>query len=167
MDKIQFDIRGNVAGQDIIKLRYDEFKDHFVFAFERNSKRHLLLERYENYMEDLGKLLRHGYFQWIDGSFISKKPDPRDMDLVTFIDARNFDRNERIFANDYMTNRARRRYQLDAYVNVDYPPLHRKSVYTRSDLLYWQHQFETTKENRAQKKFQKSFVQLNFKGNGK
>lgn len=62
----------------------DELSRHFVDPFGDAKKRRELvdgLRRFTNAIKGLGV----GFELWLDGSFVTKKPDPDDVDVVVFI----------------------------------------------------------------------------------
>lgn len=54
-----------------------------LFCF--NKRRASLWESYVNYTTELRQLVKFGFTQWIDGSFVTFKPIPQDIDIVTFV----------------------------------------------------------------------------------
>lgn len=83
---ILFDIRGNLQAKPFIELSSSETEQFFVTPFDNTSKRHVLFEEYKRYTHDLRLLLDCPFYQWLDGSFISNKHNPGDIDLISFID---------------------------------------------------------------------------------
>ena len=57
----------------------------FVDAFPKSKTRRRLFMRWERHRAALVSLVR-AEAQWIDGTFVTSKEDPRDIDLVTIID---------------------------------------------------------------------------------
>jgi hypothetical protein len=79
---LNFDERGNLKPYECIHSSVDELKDYFVTAI-KSETRISNFEKYLKYSADLkqlsgGKSLK----QWINGSFVTMKPDPDDIDLV-------------------------------------------------------------------------------------
>ncbi|MCB0520574.1 MAG: hypothetical protein H6577_24750 [Lewinellaceae bacterium] len=58
----------------------------FRQAFTWNEHRQLLFDKYLAFNEELNALQPGPYYQWVDGSFVSKKELPGDVDFVTFVD---------------------------------------------------------------------------------
>ncbi len=79
--ELNFDIRGNLKPYEIIEISLDMLKATFVDSFDKDSTRHELFSNYEAYMADLDKLITKDFYQWIDGSFISNKKNPKDIDI--------------------------------------------------------------------------------------
>ena len=165
--KLSFDIRGNLQPYEIIKVGLDEFQEYFVKSFESDSSRHEIFEKYLVYLQDLQKIIEGDFFQWIDGSFVSTKFAPRDIDLLTVIHYKDYEKNVKEIENRFASFNARKIYQVDAYVMADYPDSHSKHVFTQTDLLYWKNLFGQTRVSRSKKQFPKGFIQINFLKDGK
>ena len=164
--ELSFDIRGNLRPYSIIELSLSEFAEHFVNSFEPNTTRRGLFENYQRYVSELSEFLKYGYFQWVDGSFITTKRNPKDIDFVSFIDHRDYDRSKRILENRFSSRTVRETYQVDAYIAPRYPKGHSKYVIYHSDSLYWRNLFGKTRVDRVKRQFEKGIVQLNFEQNG-
>ena len=134
----------------------------FVEPFGKNSTRKNLFIGYLRYNQDLARLLNdRPYEQWIDGSFISKKLNPSDIDLVTFISHEVVnDLGDRLAK--FQSSLAKENYGIDGYVVRVYPESHRLFVRTSSDTVYWRHWFGTTKLDRHKRRHNKGFVKINF-----
>ena len=118
-------------------------------------------EKLTRYFEDLKSLLEVGFVAWVNGSYVTKKPNPRDIDVVVFIPwqkagehynaLKKFSRPE-VHAN----------YGVDGYLVRVYEPEHRSNILTVSDRLHWQHDFSRTQANRQGKTFRKGFLEINY-----
>lgn len=165
--KLQFDIRGNLLPYEITELSTEDFQNSFILPFQDDSTRNELFKKYLFYLNDLKELITHNFFQWIDGSFISQKKNPKDIDLVTIVDYRDYEKNISTLSQKFISFNARKGYGIDAYIVCNYPENHPKRFFTQSDLLYWMNLFEKTKVNKAKQQFKKGFVQINFNINEK
>lgn len=163
---LSFDTRGNLKPYDIIELSLPEFTEYFVNSFNPDTTRKELFDKYQNYLADLNEVLRHRFFQWIDGSFITTTRNPKDIDLVSFVDYRDYEKSKKIIENRFSPRNSRETYTVDAYIAPKYPEGHRKYVIYHSDSLYWRNLFGKTRVNRAKRQFEKGIVQLNFEQNG-
>lgn len=164
--ELSFDIRGNLKPYEVIQVSMEVFQDTFVNAFDEESARQELFEYYNQYMKDLSGLITRDFFQWIDGSYISNKVKPNDIDLITVIDYRDYEENQDILEREFASFAGRKKYQVDGYILANYPENHKKHIFTKSDLLYGRNLFGKTRVNRAKKQFEKGIIQLNFKKNG-
>ena len=161
MSELKFDVRGNLPAGEILQMNIEDFKENFADRFSESNRKEIL-KRFDKYLEDLRLLLNHDFYVWIDGSFVSKKHLPKDIDFVSVLDYRDYEKNEKIIDDFFSSKNARTVYQVDAYVIAEYPKDHKKHIFTKSDLIYWRHLFSGTKADRANKKHAKGFVQINF-----
>ncbi|SEJ48142.1 hypothetical protein SAMN05216327_11170 [Dyadobacter sp. SG02] len=153
---MEFDIQGNLKPYDIIYTDWATFKAEFVDAFPRSSTRQVIFENFSVYMEKLVAIIGTDFHQWIDGSFVTKKLDPGDIDVVTFVDASIYERNEfeiDILRDDYRDHDTR----VDEYFVKRYPETHGKYDFYHMDMLQWYNQFTTSRALKS-----KGFIQLNF-----
>ena len=58
----------------------------FVTAFPHSSTRRTIMDGYNKHFSEVQSVIAT-FQQFIDGSFVSNKNDPADIDLVCFIDA--------------------------------------------------------------------------------
>jgi hypothetical protein len=98
------------------------------------------------------------FYQWIDGSFTTQKPYPRDIDLVNFVDSifyRKFENKLATLSKDMKYN-----YRLDVYFEPIFPDNHFLSASTRYNKADWKLLYERDRQFRR-----KGFIQINFKKN--
>lgn len=111
---MQFDSHGNLNG-GIIKSNINDLKVNLVDSFNTSKTR----ERNFNSLLELIELLRSNNLLngvtsiWIDGSFCTKKMDPRDIDLIILLKpynecARTIEQN----------NEAIREFFIDKYLDI-------------------------------------------------
>ena len=152
-----FDQYGYLVPYEVIPADFDTFETVFVKNFSNTSKRHQWFKNYVAYVGELKTLLGTGFTQWIDGSFISQKLNPNDIDFVTFID---FERYE-YFEKEIELIR-KRRYQrtsgTDGYFIKTYPIGHK--LYSIYQLEYKRWLFDFTVD--LYNKRPKGIIQLDF-----
>ena len=163
--ELDFDIRGNLKPYEVIEINLEDFKKIFVDSFEEDYRRHEIFEKYLIYLRDFQEILKEDFFQWIGGSFTSNKINPRDIDLITVIHYKDYNKNLEVISKKFASRNARKLYEVDAYVVPDYPKDHKRSSFTKSDLVYWRRLFGQTRLNRAKKQYEKGFIQINFRTN--
>ncbi|ACT96896.1 DUF6932 family protein [Dyadobacter fermentans] len=154
---MQFDISGNLKPYDVIQTDWFTFKAEFVDAFPHSETRRLIFENFSVYMETLIAIIGTGFHQWIDGSFVTRKLNPGDIDFVTFIDSATFSRNENLLNSLRVLSRDRS-LRLDGYYVKNYPMDRKEFIYTQMDSIQWRHEF--AKDSR--KRQSKGFIQLNY-----
>ena len=93
--EFSFDIHGFLKPYGKVITDFASFEAGFVEPFEADSTRHQLFQGYVRYNEDPKQLLGSiRYTQWVDGSFVSTKINPLDIDLVSLIDHKLVDQYE-------------------------------------------------------------------------
>ena len=159
---LEFDERGYLKPYGIVNITLDEFIAFFVDAFPATSSRHSIFQRYRQYLEEISAQVNGSFEQWINGSFVTDKENPKDIDFVTFIDHTIFAHKENLIEEQFRLEGARRRYNLDAYTVRVYPEDHPKHTIFEGESAYWTNWFGQTKKNRAKMKFKKGFVRIYF-----
>lgn len=158
---LQFDEKGHIIPYEITAITLGEFQSFFVEGLDDRSHRWRLFENYLRYLEALKVVVNQSFVQWIDGSFATKKQRPGDIDVVNFIDYQVVEKKEQALRLLSRTP-AFEMFQVDANIVKVYPDGHPKAVLTKSDRLYWEHQFSYTVKNRGGKRFQKGFIKITF-----
>lgn len=160
--QLRFDLRGNLLPAKKNELTLNEFERFFVSLLPYSSRREELLEQMLVLTEFIKTELDLHFELWIDGSFVSKKREPNDIDLVLLVDYEDFNEN-RILLEEIFTNRVRLNWKnIDGYLLILYPESHNFHSYKLSDKAYWYNLFTKTKMNRAEKRYDKGFVNIKF-----
>lgn len=84
--ELSFDIRGNLEPYQKIEIEFEELKNYFSDRFENSVTRKAIFDSYAKYLIDFQKEVTPNFVQWIDGSFITNKENPNDIDFVNLID---------------------------------------------------------------------------------
>ena len=150
---IRFDEQGHLTPYDVQEITLQEFEKYFVI----NDHRQILFDDFLKLNEKLKILGINNFYQWIDGSFVTKKIAPKDIDVVSFIETGEFKKNEnellllsKMFQNVDC-------YFVEVFLNDD-----KKYFITQTDTSYWYHLFQGTRKPRVKK----GFVQINFENHG-
>lgn len=149
-------MNGNLVPYDIVHTDWPTFKAEFVDAFPLSGTRRVIFDNFSEYVERLIPIIGKGFHQWVDGSFVTRKLNPRDIDVVTFVDANIYYCNEReidVLRDDQLDRQTR----VDEYFVKKYPESHRKHVFYHIDCLQWHDQFSRSRALKS-----KGFIQLNF-----
>ena len=162
--EINFDTRGHLKPYEKIEISLDSFKNHFVDNFaDENQRRIEIFENYLNFIQAFKQEVTQDFIHWIDGSFVTKKTSPKDIDFVTLINYKIYEKYETVIENKFRRQPARDVFGLvDAYVIKMYPLKHPRRWVSEYDLVYWRNWFSETKKNRAKKKFAKGFIEVKF-----
>lgn len=82
---MNFDTFGNLLPYEIIHIDSTRFETIFVDNFSISTSRRSIFNNYLAFTEVLKNNLQTPFYQWIDGSFVTSKQNPNDIDIVTFI----------------------------------------------------------------------------------
>jgi hypothetical protein len=152
----EFDRLGYLKPYTVVKCDLDDLKSHFVDAMPLSNTRQALWNHYLEYVEDLQQHITPHFSQWIDGSFISQALDPKDIDLVTFVDTRVFIEKEAELEKYWSFALEDR--GLDAYLVEVYPE--DRKEYQQLTLHYrdlWLNRFGKDREGKP-----KGLIQIKF-----
>jgi hypothetical protein len=136
--KFYHDAQGNLQPHDIHETTLAEIKDLFVNPFPDSSTRHDIYHGWSRYLSDFSGIVAIRFTQWIDGSFITKMQNPKDIDVVNFVPSGHLPN----IAEDYTTgNGSIRRWKVDAYHVQVYPPGHDLASWTADQTAFWRNHF--------------------------
>ncbi len=154
---IQFDNRGYITPYNVVETDLIEFEQTFNF----NEHRINLFKEYQLFLESIQKLNIQTFYQWLNGSFTTMKPNPNDIDIVTFVPFQDFEKNELFFEKLY-TNR--KSTKIDCFFVKQYPQNHPNYNSFKSDELTFLHDFTKTvkKQGRSEIKISKGLVKIEF-----
>ena len=106
--------------------------------------RQLIFDNYLNYLDEFQRLITFNFTHWLDGSFMSKKIDPNDLDFVAFIDYRIYEqKEEQIF-------RIVEKYgylKLDNFVSQIFPINHPRHAEMEHFQQYWTDLFSSSRRD--------------------
>ena len=118
----------------------DDVEQHFVRAFPLSSSRIALWDNYQRFLEAIQRNISLHFTQWINGSFISQTPDPKDIDMVVFLDAAIYRQKEALLEKYWSF--ALEDKGLDVYWVEAYKPEHVDFVrVTRNYQTVWRNRF--------------------------
>lgn len=124
----------------------EEIEETFVNAFPSSKSRRKLFNTYTTYVQDLQHAIQPEsvIYQLMDGSFVTQKLNPRDIDIVSFIQFKTFERCEqslRAFRKNGI-------YQnIDGFVEKVYPSDHPYYLRYQHDLVYWINLFSYSRKH--------------------
>ena len=159
---LSFDIRGNLqpGGENVVS--FESMQPLLVEPYSIATTRKKLYEGLVRYNDALTQVLDcQPYEQWIDGSFVTNKVNPRDIDTVSFLDFRLVEAAEQELQR-FTASIAREKYGVDGYIVKRYPEEHPHYARTNSDMAYWRYWFSTTRPDHRKKRYDKGFIKLNF-----
>ena len=145
---LEFDKNGYLIPHQIIESDLIIFEQTFVF----NEHRRQLFERFVAFSEEFKQIYGKNFFIWIDGSFVTKKYLPFDIDLVVFLDADFIERNF-LKLNKIRNNFA----NLHIFYGGLYLPDNQLFVVNKLEKFRWFDLFSTDRGFQP-----KGFLQINF-----
>jgi len=146
---LTFDEHGHLTPDQPIESTLEELEATFVF----NDRRRLIFIKILEFLDEVNLLIPSDFLIWMDGSFVTKKEKPGDLDCVFFVDYGWLGKQERIIET------LPKKYVewIDSYFVSVYPENHRFRIRTDSDRIKWLHFFTTNRQ-----KLPKGLVQINF-----
>ena len=162
MNDLNFDNKGYLS-KGIYEMKLTQFEEIFVTSI-KSQKRQILFKEYRRYTEELTEILKTPFFQWIDGSFVNNQViEPNDIDLLTIIDHEIYKLNEKAIDERFSKFSVKSFYEkIDAYTIKSYPKEHKFHEIYREDYYYWIDVYGFSRKNRAGKRSEKGFIQINF-----
>ncbi|WP_084245166.1 DUF6932 family protein [Planomicrobium okeanokoites] len=143
---LNFDKSGNLTPGILKNVTIEEFKQFFIESFAQSKTRE---RNYEGFRAFFAELKRIDVFEaitkiWVDGSYMTNKLDPNDIDFVFFLDAEHpLTLPALNHKNDFRQYGAQ--VHCDPYFLVDYETLPKEEVEARGQLefqqKYWMGQF--------------------------
>lgn len=156
---LHFDSRGNLIPNTNIKCTLQIFHRVFVKDFP-DTKRTSLYESFLKYTSGLKERLDDSEIVcWINGSYTTKKKDPNDLDLVTFVNYNIINQKEQ-YLHDFKYPNSLSKFGLDAYIVKVYPRDHKNYPLYIGDEMYWMDKFDKNKRNRNGIKIPKGFIEI-------
>lgn len=161
MQEIRFDNNGNLTPYEVIETDLQTFQNSFVGNMDNSDHRQKLFDDYMKYTTDLIKIVSNSFYQWINGSYVTQKHTPKDIDMVSFIDFSQVKGNEEKLKN-FLYPLSKEIYNVDAYIVKTYPDNDKNQVFSKSDTLYWLHHFQKTRPNKKGVKQYKGFIKIDL-----
>ena len=156
---MEFDLRGYLQPPKELLLDIDTFKQEFVDNFPDSETRSVIFEQFEGFNSQFQEEVTDVYLQWVGGSFTTKKLNPRDIDVVMFIEHSIFEEKENLIRSKYGKN-AVFFEQIDSYVMSEYEEDHPKFALYRGNYLYWYDFLTKTKKNRRGRHYPRGIVSI-------
>jgi hypothetical protein len=145
-----YDENGYLKPHQIIQLDLSTLEEMFTY----NSHRKELFDVFKDYLLKLNSTLIAPFQLWVDGSFITKKEMPNDIDLVTFINSNEYER---------WRNRIWGFKEIYKFQGLD---LHFVCVFPNNDRRRIETDYSTNDYHRLfnydRKNIKKGFIQLKF-----
>lgn len=146
-----FDSNGNLP-KGCYKPSIKEFEEKFVHDFTTSKTRQEIFTGYKEYCEKMAAF-NIATKQWVDGSFITNRENPNDIDLLTHIDALKLNASKSIqykFREIKDNENCKRQYKCDAQLIFVYPEIiPSKYDFYQEVLEYWKNFFGKDRDGNA------------------
>lgn len=128
--------------EGVYKPTLNEFERRFVFNGQNSTTRKRIYGGFINFERSL---IEKGFFniQWIDGSYVTSKIDPNDIDMVTFYDGLKFGElvGSGAFYQQLMMEVIRDSFSCHSFVVAVYPEGDRRRGFTEKQIAYWKNKW--------------------------
>lgn len=148
MGEFLFDEKGNIFPPNLTKINLEDFWKQFVDNFKDSKTRKIIWEGYKRYLRDYPGI-NEGFLQWLNGSYITTKLDPRDIDLVSFISFKDFDSLGSKVFEPFLTfyGISKEKYMVDGYLVSVYSEDDPRCAITIEWINYWKDKFGKDRQN--------------------
>lgn len=131
----------------------------FVKSFPMSQTRANLFQEWTKYNSLLRIEIGQDFTQWIDGSFVTGKVNPKDMDIVSFIPYHLYDRHHRVLNN--LWSDTWEKEGIDAFLVKFYPHEHPAfELETKPNCNQWARRYSSTKPDELFIQHQKGYLTL-------
>lgn len=155
-----FDANGFLMPAQIAPATLAEVEEVFVEHIPYSKTRRVLFNNYLRYIHEFRNKVTRNFTQWINGSFISQKENPNDIDFVTFLDYEIYEAHER-FLDKFWTFSLESE-GLDAYLVEVYPKEHEKYTIYQSNIERYRGLYGKTTLDEQGIRLPKGFIELKF-----
>jgi hypothetical protein len=157
-DKGNFDKNGNLTPYEIVEYSLTEIECYFVDGFPNSITRKNIYDGLVNYILDIGIYFSSSWSIWIDGSFITTKLNPEDIDIVNIFEwNETLNDNRGIFEDNFWADKSKKAYKVDANFMAVYSKNDSRYIDTIEMTAYWHSWFG---KSRQPDKFPKGFIEL-------
>jgi hypothetical protein len=135
--EIAFDEFGNLSPAKKNELNLHLLKQIFVDEFQESQTRHSIFAGFLTFLTNFSNFTNISFDIWIDGSFVTKKLNPNDIDIVLIIDANTLEYKGKEIEALFKSREARQRYNVDAYTIAKYDESNPKYSLFQIEKAYW------------------------------
>ena len=160
--QIEFDARGNSYPPRLIEMSYVDFEQHFVQNMQASETRQRLCANFNDFIHNFQEKISPVFKIWVDGSFISTKLNPRDIDAVFQLDYKICERQQSVLDSVWFTKAQKFRLGLDLYYSIEYPKTHKRHFISHLNHLYWTDVYGHTRKDNEENNYKKGFIELKF-----
>lgn len=139
MGRFTFDKHGNLIPYDLHQISISELEEEFVNPFPNSTTRKDIIDGHSNYVIDLFQVLESNFFQWLDGSFVTQKIDPNDIDVVNFVHYSELTNDKVNLLRRFLTHigNPKEEYMVDGFLVPVYDSADPRYAFTQDRYNYW------------------------------
>lgn len=161
METVQFDFDGFITPDQGVEISHEQMEGLFRKDFPGEDRRQLLWENYRRWLHEFRMKISQEAEIWIDGSYVTKREIPDDMDILVLIDYLVWQEKEDVF-RELKREYGNTQPPLDIYHLLVYPENHPNDHLMNINKSEWLHLFTRTRPNRRRKVFKKGFMIINY-----
>lgn len=153
MDKVggipAFNDDGNLP-EGVYDCTEASIEEAFVSRFPESTVRSELYSGFRS-LRTLARNASTPATQWVDGSFVTTKQDPDDIDVLSFVDYDTLtrlprDKYDEVFALLGAREETKKKFGCHTFLELCCPPGHPHFRFFERERLYWLRWFGTTRE---------------------
>lgn len=156
----EFDVRGYLLPAQLIVADKMEIESFFVSNRTDSDTRYKLWKNFDDFINRFQREIENSFEIWLDGSFVLKKLNPKDIDAVFMLDYQVCERKKSVLESQWFTRENKRNLGLDLYYSIEYPVAHKRHFLTHLNHLYWIDLYGYTRKDAIGQQFQKGFIYL-------
>jgi hypothetical protein len=139
MAKFSFDKHGNIVPYEVHPVSIIELEEEFVLPFTKSVTRGDILEGHNNYIIELFQILEQNFFQWLDGSFVTQKLDPNDIDVINFVHYSELTNEKAHSLRRFLTHigNPKEEFKVDGFLVPVYEPTDPRFSITKAKYNEW------------------------------
>jgi hypothetical protein len=139
MAKFEFDKFGNIVPYEVHPVSVIELEEEFVLPFTSSNTRGKILEGHNNYIIELFQILEQNFFQWLDGSFVTQKLDPNDIDVINFVHYSELTNEKVNSLRRFLTHvgNPKDEFKVDGFLVPVYEPTDPRFSFTQAKYNEW------------------------------
>lgn len=153
---LQFDNNGYLMPYRGIEADLSVIEQNFVF----NAHRTQLFKHYLRWLDSFQSKVTRQFVQYVNGSFISQKEYPKDIDFVSFFDYDVYEAQEP-FLDKYWSFSLEEQ-GLDSYLVKNYPEKHENYALSLAIQEVWANRYAQKTLISQNKTIEKGFLILKF-----
>lgn len=156
-----FDQHGHLTPYEIIETNLEILETVFVNDFPNSTTRKALFENYIRFIYQFQDEVFPFFEQWINGSFVTMKENPKDIDIVTFLDYQVYEKRGEATLDKFWTFSLEDQ-GIDSYIVKEYPKGHEKHKDFLELKNQWVNTYNHSNPKKEKKILPKGFLKINF-----